>query len=69
MLQEDLQIALRQFDELKARSSELEVKILLAGAGKRETVSGKQNLQSVRWPVTHCWSSTCRFDGEMLFGD
>jgi hypothetical protein len=45
MLQEYLQIALRQIDEVKARSGELEAKMLLAGVGKRETVSTKQTLQ------------------------
>ena len=30
MLQEDLQNALRQFDELKARNRELEAKLLMA---------------------------------------
>ena len=42
MQQEDLQNALRQIDELKARNRELEEKSLLAGAGKRDTVPAKQ---------------------------
>ena len=40
MLQ-DLQYALRQIDELKARNRELEEKSLLAGAGKRDTGTAK----------------------------
>ena len=44
ILQEDLQTALQQTDELKARSSELEAKLLLTGAGKIETVSAKQKF-------------------------
>ena len=38
VLQEDL----RQIDELKARNRELEEKLPLAGAGKRDTVPAKQ---------------------------
>jgi hypothetical protein len=41
-LQEDLQDALRQIDELRARNSELEEKLLLVGAGKRNPVPAKQ---------------------------
>jgi hypothetical protein len=41
-LQEDLQDALKQIDELRARNSELEEKLLLVGAGKRNTVPAKQ---------------------------
>jgi hypothetical protein len=41
-LQEDLQNALRQIDELKARNRELEEKLLLLGAAKRDTVPAKQ---------------------------
>jgi hypothetical protein len=41
-LQEDLQNALRQIDEMKARNRELEEKLLLVGAGKRDTVPAKQ---------------------------
>jgi hypothetical protein len=41
MLQEDLQNALRQIDELKARNRELEAKLLMAGSGKRETMPTK----------------------------
>ena len=44
MLQEDLQNALRQIDELKAKNRKLEEKLLLAGAGKRDTVPAKQKL-------------------------
>jgi hypothetical protein len=41
-LQEDLQNALRKIDELKARNREVEEKLLLVGAGKRDTVPAKQ---------------------------
>ena len=41
MLQ-DLQNALQQIDELKAKNWELEEKLLLAAAGKRDTVPAKQ---------------------------
>jgi hypothetical protein len=45
MLQKDLQNALRQIDELKARNRDLETKLLLAGARKRHTVSAKQKFK------------------------
>jgi hypothetical protein len=41
-LQEDLQNALRQIDELKTRNRELEEKLLLVGAEKRDTVPSRQ---------------------------
>jgi hypothetical protein len=41
-LQEDLQDTPRQIDELRARNSELEEKLLLVGAGKRDTVPAKK---------------------------
>ena len=41
MLQEDLQNALRQIDELKARNRELEAKLLMAGTGNRDRVLTK----------------------------
>jgi len=44
MLQEDMQNALRQINELKARDRELEAKLLPAGAGKTDTVPTKQNI-------------------------
>jgi hypothetical protein len=44
MLQEELQNALRQIDELKARNRELEAKLLIAGTGKRDTMPTKKNL-------------------------
>jgi hypothetical protein len=44
MLQEDLQNALRQIVELKARKRELEAKLLPAGTGERVTVPAKQNV-------------------------
>jgi len=37
MLQEELQNALRQIDELKARNRELEAKLHMVGTGERET--------------------------------
>jgi len=42
MLQEDLQNALRETDELKARNRELEAKLLMAGTGNRDTMPTKQ---------------------------
>jgi hypothetical protein len=44
MLQEELQNALRQIDELKARYRELEEKLLLVETGKRDTVPAKQKV-------------------------
>jgi hypothetical protein len=44
MLQENLQTAVRQIDELKARNRVLEAKLLLAGAGERDTVPAKQKI-------------------------
>jgi hypothetical protein len=41
-LQEDLQNALRQIDELKTRNNELEKKILMVGAGKMDMLPVKQ---------------------------
>jgi len=43
MLQEDLQNALRQIDELKAINRELEAKLLLAGTGKENAMPTKEN--------------------------
>ena len=40
-LQEELQNALRQIDDLKSRNRELEEKLLLVEAGKRDTVPAK----------------------------
>ena len=51
MLQEELQNALRQIDELKARNRELEAKLQMAGTGERDTITTKQKLQSVWWSV------------------
>ena len=51
MLQEDLQNALRETDELKARNRELEEKLLLTVAGRRDTVPVKQILRSAWWSV------------------
>ena len=42
MLQEELQNALRQIDELKARNRELEAKLQMAGTGERDTMATKQ---------------------------
>ena len=44
MLQEELQNAQRQIDEMKARNRELEDKLLMAGAGKRDTAHAKENV-------------------------
>jgi predicted RNase H-like nuclease (RuvC/YqgF family) len=44
MLQDELQNALRQIEELKARNRELEEKLPLAGAGKRDTEHAKQKV-------------------------
>jgi len=44
MLQEDLQNALRQIDELKARNKELEAKLLMAGTGERDKMPTKQKV-------------------------
>ena len=44
MLQEDLQNALRQIDELKARNRELEAKLLMVGTGNRDTMPTKQKV-------------------------
>jgi hypothetical protein len=44
MLQEDLQNALRQIDELKARNRELEAKLLMAGNGERDTMPTRKNI-------------------------
>jgi hypothetical protein len=41
-VQEDLKNALRQIDDLKFRNRELEEKLLLVEAGKRDTVPAKQ---------------------------
>jgi len=44
MLQDDLQNALRQIDELKDRNRELETTLLMAGTEKRNTMSTKQKF-------------------------
>jgi predicted RNase H-like nuclease (RuvC/YqgF family) len=49
MLQEELQNALTQIDELKARNRELEAKLQMAGTGERDTMTTKENLQIVWW--------------------
>jgi len=41
MLQEEMQNALRQIDELKARNRELEAKLLMSGTGEIETMPTK----------------------------
>ena len=43
-LQEELQNALRQIDELKARYRELEAKLLMAGTEERDTIPTKQKI-------------------------
>jgi hypothetical protein len=54
MIQEDLQNALRQIDELKARNRELEAKLLMAGTGKRDTMPTKQKVTKFMVSVTQC---------------
>jgi len=44
MLQEELQNALRQIDELIARNRELEAKLHMVGTGERDIVTTKQNV-------------------------
>jgi len=44
ILQEELQKALRQIDELKARNRELEAKLQMAGTGERDTMTTKQKF-------------------------
>jgi hypothetical protein len=44
VLQEELQNALRQIDELKVRNKELEAKLQMAGSGKRDTMPTKQKF-------------------------
>jgi hypothetical protein len=44
MLQEDLQNALRQIDELKARNRELVAKLIMAGTDKRDTMPTNQKV-------------------------
>jgi hypothetical protein len=48
MLQQELQNALRQIDELKARNRELEAKLLLAGTAKIDAVPRKQTVTKCR---------------------
>ena len=44
MLQEELQNALQQIDELRARNRELEAKVLPPGDGKGDKVHAKQKV-------------------------
>ena len=44
MLQDKLQNALRQIDELKARNRELGTKLPMAGTGERDTMPTKQKV-------------------------
>jgi hypothetical protein len=44
LLQEELQNALRQIDELKARNRELETRLQMAGTGESDTVQTKQTF-------------------------
>jgi hypothetical protein len=48
MLQQELQNALRQIDELTARNRELEDKLLLAGTAKTDAVSTKETVTKCR---------------------
>jgi undecaprenyl pyrophosphate synthase len=54
MLQVELQNLLRQIEEMKARNKELERKLLMAGAGKRDIVPVKKSLQSAWRSVAPC---------------
>jgi hypothetical protein len=63
MLQEDLQNALPQIDELKARNRELEAKLLMARSGKRDMMPTKQKFTKcivVGDNIAQRWSRTCR---------
>ena len=63
MLQEDLQSALRQIDELKARNRELEAKLLMAGTGNRYNAHKTKGYEvcGSRWlNIAQRWSRTCR---------
>jgi len=44
LLHGELQNALRQIGELKARNRELEAKLLMAGTGERDTMPTKQKI-------------------------
>jgi predicted RNase H-like nuclease (RuvC/YqgF family) len=44
MLQEELQNALRQIDELKARNRKLEAKLQMAGTGESDAMPTKQKF-------------------------
>jgi len=54
MLQEDLQNALRQIDDLKVRNRKPEANLLLAGDEKRRQCLQNASLQIVWWSVTQC---------------
>jgi hypothetical protein len=45
VLQEELQNALRQIDELKVRNRKLEAKLQMAGSGERDTMPTKQKVE------------------------
>ena len=45
MLQRDLQNSLGQIDELKARIRELELMVVMAGTGKRDTMFAKLQIK------------------------
>jgi len=45
MLQRDLQNSLGQIDELKARIRELELMVVMAGTGKRDTMFAKLHIK------------------------
>jgi hypothetical protein len=49
VLEEKLQNALRQIDELKVRNRDLEAKLQMAGSGERDTMPTKQKLKCVWW--------------------
>ena len=61
MIQEELQNALRQIDELKARNRELEAKLLMAGTRERHTIPTKKNV--IKCMVV-CDSTVCNIRAE-----
>ena len=61
MLEDDMQNTLRQTDELKAKNREPEEKLLLGGAGKRDTVPAKQKIAKC---MVVCDSIVCNVGAE-----
>jgi hypothetical protein len=73
LIQEDLQSALRQIDELKARNRDLEAKLLMAGTGNTDIMPSEQIVTKCVVGgdpnIAQCWSRACRYDSGMLSGD